>query len=141
MTTKKGRPRMVVAEGTQITCYKCRQAKPTSEFHRSPLGVAEQRKGWQAYCKTCIRQRDRATYRTRVENGFFKSGKGLARSKFRDAVKCGRIKRLPCEVCGSAKSEGHHHKGYAKRHWFDVQWLCRTHHAEAEPITNRKRKK
>jgi hypothetical protein len=39
----------------------------------------------------------------------------------------GRLKKLPCEVCGNPKSDGHH-DDYAKP--LDVKWLCRKHHAE-----------
>ena len=50
-----------------------------------------------------------------------------ARQTVRNAVKRGSLVRLPCEVCGEAKSEGHH-DDYDKP--LDVRWLCRTHHVE-----------
>lgn len=50
-----------------------------------------------------------------------------ARSLVRDAVRRGDLLRLPCEVCGNAKSEGHH-DDYTKP--LNVRWLCRTHHVE-----------
>lgn len=43
------------------------------------------------------------------------------------AVKHGEIQRLPCEVCGHEKSEGHH-DDYSKP--LSVRWLCRRHHRE-----------
>lgn len=54
-----------------------------------------------------------------------------ARAAARGAVAKGLIKKLPCEVCGVKRVEGHHHKGYEMKHWFDVQWLCRKHHRAA----------
>ena len=42
------------------------------------------------------------------------------------AVKTGKIKRLPCEICAEQKSEAHH-PDYAKP--LEVKWLCRKHHA------------
>lgn len=51
--------------------------------------------------------------------------KRKARRTLREAVKYGRIKKLPCVECGDIKSEGHH-KDYSKP--LDVVWLCRTHH-------------
>jgi len=41
------------------------------------------------------------------------------------AVQKDKIKKLPCEVCGDLKSEGHH-ENYDKP--LQVKWLCRTHH-------------
>lgn len=52
--------------------------------------------------------------------------KAKARSMLRYYVDNGTIKRLPCEVCGNPKSEGHH-ADYSKP--LDVKWLCREHHA------------
>lgn len=49
------------------------------------------------------------------------------------AVRAGWLKRLPCEVCGSEKSEAHH-DDYSKP--LEVRWLCLPHHREAD----RKRK-
>lgn len=43
------------------------------------------------------------------------------------ALKMGKIKRMPCEICGSMKSQAHH-SDYNKP--LDVMWLCRKHHAE-----------
>lgn len=43
------------------------------------------------------------------------------------AVRCGNLKREPCEVCGCAKSHAHH-DDYDKP--LDVRWLCDTHHNE-----------
>lgn len=45
-----------------------------------------------------------------------------------NAVRDGRVKKLPCVVCGSELSEGHH-EDYTKP--LEVVWLCRKHHAEA----------
>ncbi len=49
-----------------------------------------------------------------------------ARDKFKYAVKSGKIVRMPCEICGDPKSEGHH-EDYSKP--FEVKWLCLKHHA------------
>jgi protein-arginine kinase activator protein McsA len=50
-----------------------------------------------------------------------------ARLDLRRAVMAGKIERKPCEKCADPKSEAHH-QDYQKP--FDVQWLCRFHHAE-----------
>lgn len=48
-----------------------------------------------------------------------------ARIKFNNAIRDGKIKRLPCIICQSPNSQGHH-TDYSKP--FEVIWLCRKHH-------------
>lgn len=43
------------------------------------------------------------------------------------AIKCGRLIKRPCEICGNLKVEAHH-DDYEKP--LSVRWLCKTHHAE-----------
>ena len=54
-------------------------------------------------------------------------GKSTARDKVRYAVRNGKLKRLPCEKCGTEPSQAHH-TDYSKP--LKVNWLCRTHHQE-----------
>jgi hypothetical protein len=51
--------------------------------------------------------------------------KEIAHNAVEIAVKYGRLEKLPCVVCGDAKSEGHH-EDYGKP--LDVIWLCKKHH-------------
>ncbi len=51
--------------------------------------------------------------------------KHVARWKLNRAVASGRIVRLPCQICGAAKSQGHHHDYTLP---LDVIWLCPVHH-------------
>ena len=53
--------------------------------------------------------------------------KTRAREKFHAAVRYGKIKRQPCEVCGKEKAHGHH-DDYLKP--LEVRWLCAVHHKE-----------
>jgi hypothetical protein len=53
--------------------------------------------------------------------------KKKASAKLNDFISRGKIKRLPCEVCGKVKSQGHH-DDYAKP--LEVIWLCHKHHRE-----------
>jgi hypothetical protein len=49
----------------------------------------------------------------------------------------GKLVRQPCEVCGSADSQMHHHD-YSKP--LDVQWLCREHHLQLHKSEKRPRR-
>lgn len=53
--------------------------------------------------------------------------KKLAHAKVRWAIKSGNLERLPCEVCGNPRSQGHH-DDYSKP--IEVVWLCQRHHIE-----------
>lgn len=53
--------------------------------------------------------------------------KNHARVTLNNAVRDGRVIKLPCEVCGDRKSQGHH-ENYSKP--LDVIWLCAQHHGE-----------
>ena len=44
-----------------------------------------------------------------------------------EAISSGRLKRLPCEVCGKEKTDAHH-DDYSKP--LEVRFLCRKHHLE-----------
>ncbi len=53
--------------------------------------------------------------------------KWKARQNLRNAVYRGKIKKLPCEVCGDVKVQAHH-DDYSKP--FEVKWLCSFHHKQ-----------
>lgn len=43
------------------------------------------------------------------------------------AIACGRMVKMPCEICGKEKAEAHH-DDYSRP--LDVRWLCRSHHMQ-----------
>ncbi|HJV75392.1 MAG TPA: hypothetical protein VJ654_14290 [Noviherbaspirillum sp.] len=47
------------------------------------------------------------------------------------AIRDKKIEKWPCQICGSAKVEGHH-ADYDKP--LDVVWLCNKHHREAHAL-------
>jgi hypothetical protein len=63
-----------------------------------------------------------ANYRKRYR------GKSLAQCSARRAVASGKIKKLPCFVCGKKRDVEAHHEDYSKP--LEVVWLCPKHHAE-----------
>ena len=48
----------------------------------------------------------------------------IAQNRLNYAVRKGRIKRLPCEVCGSDEKVHAHHISYEPKDWYNVRWLC-----------------
>lgn len=50
-----------------------------------------------------------------------------ARSVLNEAIRGGKLDRLPCEICGAPHAEAHH-EDYTRP--LDVRWLCRDHHHE-----------
>lgn len=50
-----------------------------------------------------------------------------ARAKAANAIAAGKIKRLPCEVCGNEKADAHH-DDYNQP--LVVRFLCRKHHSQ-----------
>lgn len=125
-------------------CKSCGSTDTEVEFYkRSPEG--ERRHGPYNLCKECMKRNNVAYMRTRPSRGMSvkKSRevmrlaaksyrerypqKARATAVLRYAVRSGKVKRLPCDVCGASESEGHH-DDYNKP--LDVRWLCRKHHME-----------
>lgn len=88
-------------------------------------------------CRICARERTRvwraknkahrANYmREKRRKDPLEAHKHRVWARVSDAIRKGKIKRQPCEVCG-AHAEAHH-DDYDKP--FDVRWLCPTHHRE-----------
>lgn len=74
------------------------------------------------YCsKEC---KDLDSRYTNASNELKKQAHYLVREK----IKKGEILRLPCEIC-EKKGFAHHYKGYEKKNWFTLQWLCASHHS------------
>jgi hypothetical protein len=55
-------------------------------------------------------------------------GKAAARNAVTNAIRDGRLRKQPCEACGTWLVHAHHHKGYEPEWRLDVQWLCVIHH-------------
>jgi hypothetical protein len=89
------------------------------------------------YCLSCHARTMREWRKTHPLKGLARL-KMNARSYLHVYVKKGYVKKLPCEVCGDPKSQGHHHD-YSKP--IDVRWLCKIHHCELHSMQWRYRKK
>lgn len=75
-------------------------------------------------CRFCrnLHSKRRASLLPRQEFG----PKQRARNLVHFRIKRGKMTRLPCEICGAAKTQAHH-EDYSKPS--DVRWLCPSHHA------------
>lgn len=126
-------------------CFKCGAEKALHEFYRHKK-MAD---GHLGKCKECtkkdvrkhrrennsVREYDRERYKrprrkaltALVSKEWRKNNPDgyKAHTAVGNAIRDGKMKRLPCEVCGDAKSHAHH-KDYSKP--FEVRWLCALHH-------------
>jgi hypothetical protein len=85
---------------------------------------------WRPMDRRAYRQaRRRAGLETYASLGTEQKARAIARGKLNLAVLKRQVKRQPCERCGATPAEAHH-EDYSKP--LDVQWLCNTHHKEAD---------
>ena len=68
-------------------------------------------------------------YSTLKTKEWYQNNKERLRIKYavKYALQTGKIKRIPCMICGNENVEGHH-PDYSRP--IDVVWLCKKHHEE-----------
>jgi hypothetical protein len=136
------------------TCFKCLSSKPLADFYRH----AQMGDGHLNKCKECtkrdvhqhragnldmLREYDRrraslphrVALRARVVSEWKAAHpeRRAAHVALGNAVRAGRIARLPCLVCGE-RAEAHH-PDYSRP--LDVVWLCPAHHAQTHALTKK----
>lgn len=129
-------------------CFKCNNEKPLSEFYRH----AGMKDGHLNKCKLCTKKDvrlDRANSpnareydRKRWRENALRRKKMIDRAKewrkknslgykahysVSNAIRDGRLKRMPCEVCGEKRVHAHH-DDYSMP--LNVRWLCPAHHQQ-----------
>ena len=134
-------------------CSHCNTWKPTNEYYKNKAIKAD---GRTAECKDChnlLRRTKYASMRARIERKYHQAnrekrrqikkaynktahGKAILRankaiSKRIAAGNMPAASELECDRCDAQAEEYHHHKGYAKKHRYDVIPLCRNCHLEA----------
>jgi hypothetical protein len=129
------------------TCFKCKEAKPLTEFYPHPA-MSDGRLG---KCKVCNKRDVAENYRKRhaqycsYEQRRFRDpqrkqkqleyhrkyvarhpDKAHAHRAVQNAIRAGKLLRQPCEVCRTTIKVQAHHHDYSKP--LDVRWLCFKHH-------------
>jgi len=141
-----------IVETPQVkTCSRCKTVKARSEFNRQrrvPDGLQNQCRACQAGYYAANRK-TRLMYAVKYHAANPHKGKAWrvtnpdkvkAQHAVNHAIRAGRLTRQPCEECGKANAEAHH-DSYHPKHWFNVRWLCKTHHLRHHAKQNRKLKK
>ena len=126
-----------------ITCNKCKVEKSDCEFYprnkvckectkkrvaeyvKTEKGIDVKRRASKRYSLTEAgkesQKRADAAYKEKPSS----KKKQLAKWAVKRAIKSGILVKMPCEVCGSNESVGHH-DDYDKQ--ISVRWLCAMHH-------------
>ncbi len=127
-------------------CNSCNKDKDLYEFGKRSASID----GLAAKCKSCQKHYDsmrlRDPKRMKARRDYQRTEKGKAAHNraaknwvdknaikraahimVGNAIKGGRVTKMPCEICGAKDSHGHH-DDYAKP--LSVRWLCDTHHNE-----------
>ena len=92
------------------------------EIERKYIAKPDVREKRKAYMAKWLKENKDKLKKNRLR----RSAKEKTRSKTKEAIKSGKLKRLSCEVCG--KKAECHHIDYSQP--LNVRWLCRKHHAE-----------
>ena len=139
-------------------CKVCGKTKPATEF-RKHLGDGPYELWNLRCCKACVHDEYIERYSDKKKRkALQKSSSGWkkanperhallnkeyrkrnpekikAQNQLNYAVRSGKLKRLPCQVCGVTKRVHGHHVSYEQKDWLNVRWLCfKCHKMEHAP--------
>lgn len=117
-----------VRGGRGTVCSHSCKAKLASR-NRNQLGSRNPNwKGGKSICRSPEELRAYRTEKTRKYRQRYPE-RYQAHRIMRNALRRGDLERTCCEVCGEARTEGHH-EDYSKP--LQIIWLCRKHHEEAD---------
>ena len=102
------------------------------EWYRRP-GNAEAQRESQRKSRERIGDKKRKYDRERGYRSY-NVEKEKARRAINHALADGKMKKEPCEVCGSTQRIHGHHDDYSKP--YEVTWLCPKHHGERHRTVN-----
>ncbi len=121
-------------------CAKCKHAAYMREWYRRKTPA--ERKAWVERRDIAkVRAADRKRRGTEARRASLRANsrrmaerypeRHKAKQAVGNAIRSGRLLRLPCKECGNVRAQAHHPNGYAPDHWFDIEWLCVRHHKAA----------
>lgn len=127
-----------MADGLLGKCKECTKSDSRSrqESKRAEIKAYDRQRSSlphrvSARAEYAATDRGRAARKVAAMNYQADKDKYVAHYSLTNAVRDGRVKRQPCDMCGDPKSQGHH-SDYSKP--LDVTWLCEKHHKAAHKI-------
>ena len=114
----------MMKDGHLGKCKECTK-KDVADRYRSPEGREKCRRYEVVRFQTKERKRKTAEYLRRYRLRY--PEKYHARCAVSNAVRDGKLKREPCELCGAEKTQAHH-EDYSKP--LEVRWFCFKCHRE-----------
>lgn len=124
-------------DGHKHTCKQCLADWQSSDRQVNPEKYAayererSKRPERIAYDKARRTQPQRMELQRKAQRRYYQRhpDRQQARTKLTDAVRYGKIHRMPCFYCDDPKTEAHHFD-YTRP--FDIIWLCTYHHRELD---------
>lgn len=90
-------------------------------FYKAPsLLMNRGNNGDGSYCSKECRYKNKMRWTQKEKIG--------SKNFIRVMIKKGIIISKPCVMCGR-KAQAHHYKGYDRKNWLDIKWLCSKHHS------------
>lgn len=108
----KSKPKAVLPR----KCVICKK-----EFTIPKAWVAKKRGNEGVYCSRECR------YKVRMR--WTANEKQNARTLIRSLIHRGILEVKLCETCNKS-AQAHHYKGYDRKNWLDIKWLCPNHHLQ-----------
>lgn len=114
----------MMADGHLNKCKTCTKKDSDENFRKKMLDPE-----WAIKERKRQREKEERRRREGLVKKYEKSkySKPRANSILSNAIRDGKIIKMPCEICGNKKSQGHH-EDYSKP--LDVVWLCVRHHQD-----------
>lgn len=116
---------VVNRETLPYSCTDCGEPHNRKRRHKTKSGESTVTK--QSKCGPCHAAYMRKNRKSYCDLSPEEKKKSNCRSHTKTLVKRGKLKKQPCEVCGSEKVEAHH-DDYDKP--AEVRWLCKVHHVD-----------
>jgi hypothetical protein len=113
-------PRQVRQCGTVGECKECTKRRVRLRRVKDD--------GVRAYDRSRASLPERVNLRARITREWRQANPAAYRAQtaVSNAVRDGRMSKMPCEVCGSTENLHAHHDDYSKP--LSVRWLCALHH-------------